>query len=133
MHEYAHWQTATLLRRLVKEASKTARSSDADAIHDLRVAIRRLSGCLKLFARFYPDRGRKGLRRELKQMMKACGDVRDKDIALALLADAGAPATSAVVRRLASDRKDAARKLGTVLKRWRDGRFPRQWRTRLEL
>jgi len=133
MHEYAHWQTATLLRRLAKEALKTARSSDADAIHDLRVAIRRLKSCVGLFARFYPARGRKELKKELSKMMGACGEVRDRDIALELLSGAGVPAASAVARRLSAERKEAARELRNLLKRWHSGRMPRQWRTRLEL
>ncbi len=133
MHEYAHWQTAALLRRLAKEASKTAHSSEAGAIHDLRVAIRRMKGCLGLFARFYPERGRKQLKKELKQMMHACGEVRDRDIALELLSEAGAPASSAVVRRLGAEREFAARELRDALRPWKDGRSSRAWRTRLEL
>jgi len=133
MHEYAHWQTVRLLRRLAKETSRTARSSDADTIHDLRVAIRRMNGCLALFAQFYPGRSRKGLKKELKGVMKACGEVRDRDIALRLLADAGAPATSAVARRLAGERKEAARRLRSALKHWNNRRFSSQWRARLGL
>ena len=133
MHEYADWQTATLLRRLAKEASRTARSGKPDAIHDLRVAIRRMKGCLVLFAKFYPNRGRKELRKELRGLMDACGQVRDRDIALQLLADAGAPAKAAVVRRLAAERKDAARELQRSLKHWKKGRVSHRWRTRLEL
>ncbi len=133
MHEYAHWQTATLLRRLAKEATRTARSGKPGAIHDLRVAIRRMKGCLVLFAEFYPDRGRKELKKELRALMDACGEVRDRDIALQLLADAGAPGKAAVVRSLAGERKDAARELQRSLKRWKKGRVSRHWRTRLEL
>jgi CHAD domain-containing protein len=133
MHEYAHWQTITLLRRLVKEASRTARSGEPEAIHDLRVAIRRLKGCLGLFAVFYRARGRKELKKELQNLMDACGAVRDRDIALRLLADAGAPAASAVVRRLTAQRKDAAHQLQSSLKGWKKGRVSRRWRTRLEL
>jgi CHAD domain-containing protein len=133
MHEYAHWQTATLLRRLAKEAGKAVRSSDADTVHDLRVAIRRMRGCLRLFAHFYPSKGRKELGKELKNLMHAAGEVRDRDIALELLADAGVPPASAAARRLDSERKDAARELRDALKGWKGGRFSREWRARLEL
>jgi CHAD domain-containing protein len=133
MHEYALWQTATLLRRLAKQASQTARSSEPDAIHDLRVAIRRMKGCLALFAAFYPPRVRKALKKQLTDLMDACGEVRDRDIALRLLADAGAPAKSAAVRRLAAQRKGAAGELVVVLKPWKKGRTSRRWRTRLEM
>jgi len=133
MHEYARWQTAMLLRRLTKEGSKAARSTGADAIHDLRVAIRRMKGALGLFARFYPNRGRKDLKKKLDELMDACGEVRDRDIALKLLTDAGVPARSAVVRRLSAERDAAGRELAAELKRWKKGHFSRRWRTRLEL
>ena len=55
MREYVRLQTAMLLRRLAFQVSRNARSGrDADAIHDLRVAIRRLNRCLRVFAEFYP-------------------------------------------------------------------------------
>lgn len=133
MHEYAHWQTATLLRRLGKEAARAAQASDAETVHDLRVAIRRLNGCLRLFAHFYPSGGRKELKKDLKKLMQACGEVRDRDIAMQLLAEAGVPPTSAVARRLEGERKAAARDLRSALKGWKGGRFARAWRTRLEL
>lgn len=133
MHEYAHWQTAAVLRRLAKDAEKAARDGDAEAVHDLRVAIRRMNACLGLFAQFYPDGGRKELKKELKGLMQACAAVRDRDIALALLAEAGVPRGAAVAQRLAAERKDAARELRGVLKPWKDGRSPREWRVRLEL
>jgi CHAD domain-containing protein len=133
MREYAHWQTSTLLRRLANELGKAAKSGKADAIHDLRVAIRRMRGCLRLFAQFYPEGSRKELRKELKALMRASGEVRDRDIAMELLADAGVPPSSAVARRLATERKDAARELRGELKRWKSRGFSREWRKRLEL
>jgi len=133
MHEYAYWQTAALLRRLSKEAGKAARTRDADTVHNLRVAIRRMKGCLVLFADFYPESGRKKLKKKLNRLMHACGEVRDRDIALALLAEAGVPAGAAVAQRLAAERKDAARHLRSALQHWKNGRSSRQWRARLEM
>jgi len=133
MHEYAHWQTSSLLRRLAKAASKTARSSSEDAVHDLRVAIRRMRCCLVLFARFYPSGGRKDLKKVLKHMMGACGEVRDRDIALELLLAAGVPRASVAARRLMAGRKDAGRDLRDALKPWKGARLQREWRARLEL
>ncbi|MGO9254970.1 MAG: CHAD domain-containing protein [Bryobacteraceae bacterium] len=133
MREYAHWQTSMLLRRLANELGKAAKSGKADAIHDLRVAIRRMNGCLRLFAQFYADRPRKQLHQELKTLMRASGEVRDRDIAMALLADAGVPPSSAVARRLGTERKDAAHELRGELKRWKSRGLLREWRKRLEL
>jgi CHAD domain-containing protein len=133
MREFARWQTSRLLRRLSAEVSQAARSVGADAIHDLRVAIRRMNGCLRLFAQFYPDGSRKDLQKQLKALMRDSGEVRDRDIAMALLADAGVPAASAAARRLAAERKEAARQLRAELKRWKGRGFARDWRKRLEL
>ena len=91
MREYAHEQTAILLRRLAMQINRAARSGDPDAVHDLRVAIRRLSRCLRVFAQFYPGQGWKKMRRRLKDLLDACGAVRDRDIALDLLSKADFP------------------------------------------
>jgi CHAD domain-containing protein len=122
-----------LLRRLADAVSKAAKTGKADAIHDLRVAIRRMKACLRLFAQFYPDGSRKELQDKLKTLMRASGEVRDRDIAMALAADAGVPPSSAAARRLGVERKDAVRELRGELKRWKSRGILREWRKRLEL
>ena len=47
MREYARLHTAILLRRLAYQLTRAAKSADPESIHDLRVSIRRLSGCLR--------------------------------------------------------------------------------------
>jgi CHAD domain-containing protein len=122
-----------LLRRLADAVSKAAKTGKADAIHDLRVAIRRMKACLRLFAQFYPDGSRKELQDKLKTLMRASGEVRDRDIAMALVADGGVPPSSAAARRLGVERKDAVRELRGELKRWKSRGILREWRKRLEL
>jgi CHAD domain-containing protein len=133
VREYVRLQTGLLLRRLAFQVNRTARTGDAGAIHDLRVAIRRLSRCLCVFAQFYPGRSWKKLRRCLADLMDACGNVRDRDIAIELLEQAGLPAASPLVRRLGEERRAADRELRRELLRWKDRGFRRQWRVRLEL
>ena len=133
MREYVRLQTGILLRSLASQVNRTARSGDAGAIHDLRVAIRRLSRCLRVFARFYPGSSWKRMRRRLADLMEACGSVRDRDIAIGLLAAAGVPAASPLLRQLDEERRAADRELRRELRRWRDGGFRRQWRARLDL
>ena len=58
MREYALSQTAYLLRHLsaqIARLQETGRDQDAEAIHGLRVAIRRLRQCLLIFRQLYPD------------------------------------------------------------------------------
>ena len=103
--------------------NRTARTGDADAIHDLRVAIRRLSRCLRVFAQFYPGRSWKQMRRRLADLMEACGSVRDRDIAIELLEKAGVPAASPLVRQLDAERRAADEELRRELRRWKRARL----------
>jgi CHAD domain-containing protein len=133
MREYVRLQTGVLLRRLAFQVNRTARTGDADAIHDLRVAIRRLSRCLRVFAQFYPGHSWKKMRRRLAVLMEACGSVRDRDIAVGLLQKAGVPPASPLLRQLDAERRTADRELRRELLRWKQRAFSRRWRVRLEL
>jgi len=133
MREFARRHTSVLLRRFVLQINRTARDGDPDAIHDLRVSIRRLSRCLRVFAQFYPGKGSIKLRRRLKELMDTCGHVRDRDVALIILANAGFPETSIVVRRLTRDRAASLIELMALLRRWRRRGSSRKWRERLGL
>jgi CHAD domain-containing protein len=133
MRDYVRLQTRILLRHLASQVNRTARAGDADAIHDLRVAVRRLSRCLRVFAQFYPGHSWKPVRRRLAGLMSACGGVRDRDIAIALLEMAGVPPGSPLVRQLDAERRAAGRDLRRELRRWKKRGFSRQWRARLEL
>ena len=77
IREHAHAKTAVLLRRLAVQVNEAVKSCDEAAVHDLRVAIRRLSRCLQVFAQFYPDGSAKKIRRQLKQLMERAGALRD--------------------------------------------------------
>jgi CHAD domain-containing protein len=133
MLDYARHETAILLRRLAYQLNRAARNGDADSIHDLRVAIRRLSRCLRVFAAFFPDNSWKKIRRQLAELMEAAGRVRDRDIALQLLAEAGISAHAAVATRLAAERRKASRELLLEIRRWKGRSFSKKWRSRLEL
>jgi len=133
MRDYARLHTAILLRRLAFQLNRAARSGDADSIHDLRVAIRRFSRCLRVFAPFYPDAGWKKIRIQLKALMETSNAVRDRDIALGLLKEAGIPARAAVVARLQAERRKANHDLLLEIRRWKSRSFSQRWRARLEL
>jgi CHAD domain-containing protein len=133
MREYVQKQTAILLRRLAFQINRAARSGDADAVHDLRVAIRRLSRCLQAFAQFYPGHSWKKMRHRLADLMDACGTVRDLDIAIDLLGKAGLPAGSPVVQRLEVERRKAERELLAELRQWKGSAVSRKWKAQLGL
>ena len=133
MREYVLHQTGILLRHLASQVTRTARTGDAGAIHDLRVAIRRLSRCLRVFAPFYPGHSWKPVRRRLSGLMATCGSVRDRDIAIGLLEKAGVAPASPLVRQLDAERRAAGRELLRELRHWKKRGFSRRWRARLEL
>ena len=132
MRRHVRLQTSALLRRLAFQVSQTA-ADDADSIHDLRVAIRRLGRCVRVFSAFYPGRSWKTLRTELRVLMDAAGAVRDYDIAVELLAQAGVTPGSAIFKRLQEERRRAGEALAIEIRRWHSGDVWLKWRTRLEL
>jgi CHAD domain-containing protein len=133
MQEHARKQTAVLLRRLDYQLNRAARSCDQEAVHDLRVAIRRLSRCLQVFSQFYPDRSGKKIRRRLKTLMDPAGVVRDLDIALDLVADAGINRKANLVYRMAGTRRLAERNLEAQARRWKGSGFSKKWSSALGL
>ncbi|MCS6873251.1 MAG: CHAD domain-containing protein [Pyrinomonadaceae bacterium] len=67
----------------VTEFAKLAleKGEDAEVIHDLRVAIRRLRSAMRDFSDFLDRKRLKPLRKKLKVFASALGAVRDKDVA----------------------------------------------------
>ncbi|HLK65862.1 MAG TPA: CHAD domain-containing protein [Bryobacteraceae bacterium] len=126
-------QTAVLLRRFAFQVNRAALSGDAESVHDLRVAIRRFSRCLSTFSQFYPDGAGRKIRRELADLRDLAGNVRDRHIALELLAAAGISARSAVFMRLDEESRKAGRDLLNEAKRWKASGFSRKWRIKLGL
>ena len=133
MREHVRLQTAALLRRLAFQLNRVSTSVDADAVHDVRVAIRRLSRCLRVFGSFYPGDSWRKVRRDLRILMRTTAQVRDRDIALQLFAEAGMGPRTATLIRLAAERTAAARNLRLTARRWKSRSLFRKWRSRLEL
>jgi len=133
MREYARLHTAILLRRLAYQLTRAAKSADPESIHDLRVSIRRLSGCLRVFAQFYPDNAPKRIRQRLGKLRESAGVVRDLDITLELMGQAGVSPRTPWVARLQDERRQACRRLEREIRAWKHRGFSRKWRSRLDL
>jgi CHAD domain-containing protein len=116
---------ADLSRRrenLVTALDRTRSMSDAEAIHDLRVASRRISAALRLWREMVPPRdGRRALRR-LRDLRRDAGGTRDLEVHVTILThllrarpDSGSTVVIAwlerLERRLARERRRAARAL----------------------
>jgi CHAD domain-containing protein len=133
IRDHAVGQASALLRRLAFQANQTAHLSDAGSVHDLRVSIRRLQQCVHVFGQFFPRQSEMKFRHRLNAVMDLASAVRDRDIALELLAAARIRSDSTLVKALSEARAGAERALVATLERWSRRGFQKKWRSRLEL
>jgi CHAD domain-containing protein len=133
MRLYARAQVFTLLRSLEVRMHEAAKLRDVDSIHDLRVAIRRFQQGLQIFRQFVSGGYRKKIRRRLRKIMQLSGEIRNRDIALDLLRQAGLPARSTVPARLLRERKQFQNELLAFFDRWGKRNLSRKWGSRLGL
>ena len=130
---YARRQAAARLDRLAYEIGRSRKSADVEAVHDLRVSIRRLMSCLKSFPEFFSSAGKRKVRRRLREIMALAGEVRDLDIAIELGRQAGLPEESELLAKLAGERAEAAGRLRLLLKHSVKRGMTEKWRGRLGL
>ena len=128
-YPFAVAQATRLLERLAFQINGAVHSPHAIAIHDLRVAIRRFSQVLSTCKSCFPPRPVRKMRRRLKPIMTLAGEVRDTDVALQLVAAAGA---SSLEAKLRARRKTAAKTLLASLKHWTARKSVSKWRSALE-
>ena len=133
MRVFARQQTRTLLRRLANQVNRASQPGDPEAIHDLRVAIRRFSRSLRVFSQFLPGGKSRRVRRQLRDVMDLAAAVRDRDIALELLQEARVPARSLLAASLRRERQAAEQKLIAAARRLGQRDFSRKWRVWLRL
>ncbi len=127
----AQRQTTALLRAFEANLYRVAETGTADDIHDLRVSIRRLSRALRVFAPLYPDRSWKKIRVRLHRAMQLAGAVRDRDIALECLGNAGVSPRAAVITRLKTERRQAGEELQAEMRRWKERGVIARWAAQL--
>jgi CHAD domain-containing protein len=133
MNGYALDQASALLRRLAFQVNRTAKAGGVEAIHDLRVSIRRLRECLRVFSQFFPAGAQRKIRARLDEVMDLASQVRDCDIALEHFKKASIPSDSVSRRTLAREREEGAQRLAEKLERWGRRDFSRRWRAKLAL
>jgi CHAD domain-containing protein len=130
---YASTQTAALLDRLAWQVRNTAKRGDPDSVHDLRVAIRQLINCLRVFKQFFSDQPRKKIRGRLRVLRDLAGEVRNHDIALEILASGLNPPDEELSSQLTHERARAKRELENALHQWTRRKLFRKWRETLGL
>ena len=129
---FATEQADRLLGRLAFQVARTIKSLGAAEVHDLRVAIRKLMCVLVVLKLCFPRNESKRIRRGLKRIMEQAGSVRDRDIAVRLLATLAPSASSPLVRQFRSEREEAAKTLAVSLKRWVRRSLSAKWRKALK-
>jgi len=105
------------IERLAFEVNRTLRTPSSDAVHDLRVAIRRLSQALVTFKDHLFHKTVKRIRRKLKAVLSAVGRVRDCDIAIKILSRTKRPGAGSLLHQIGVRRRGAERALLASLKR----------------
>ena len=132
IRDFAVQQINRLLSNLAFEAHRATRSRDPEAIHDLRVGIRRFGEALRLFPEFFPGWEIKKIRKRLDRMMNLTSEIRNRDIALDYL-DKEKAKDPGLRARLQRDRRIHEREFTRMMRRWTSRDFSAKWRSGLSL
>jgi CHAD domain-containing protein len=101
---------------------------EPEVVHQLRIWTRRAAAALKLFAATLPARRRRWMKRTLRKVRRAAGQVRDSDVLIARLqAQVHTTGLDRVVQRLEKQRRRARKALRSVRRDLVDrGRFAKK-------
>ena len=127
---FAANRTLGLLDDLAVQIKRTRKSPSPDAVHQVRVALRRFSQSLSAFRTLFVGKGVGKIRRKLRTLMSLAGAVRDCDVALKFIQKWRGPAE--IVVKLQQRRKESAQQLVSKLSQWTGRRFHQTWRATLE-
>jgi CHAD domain-containing protein len=130
---FAAEQARRRLERLAFQVNSTTRTPNPEAVHELRVVIRRFLQSLTVFKTCFPRKNVKRIRKELKHMLKAAGLVRDHDVAVKILSQIPFRGADALIERFRTGRKLGEKGLVVSLKRWAAEKSLSKWCNGLEL
>lgn len=124
LREFGFATTTDLLSEAAAAMQHAAESPDEEAVHRMRVSIRRFQQSLRLFSPVLREKGVKRVKRELKSVMEPAGELRNHDIAIGLARGAKA-STAALQERRGVAREQFLMALRTVAHddladHWRD-------------
>jgi CHAD domain-containing protein len=131
--EFAHQQADRLLTAFGEKLERAADLAAPDSVHDLRVAIRRFSQVLTVFKPSFPGPSRRKIRKQLKKLMDLAGEVRNCDIAAALILELDSHPDPGLHRRIHRRRRHAEQNLSKRVERLNDGRLLVKWREGLRI
>jgi CHAD domain-containing protein len=107
------------LQKMLSHESGTRQDTDVEALHDMRVASRRLREAFEMFDFCFPAKSYQKLYRRIKQVTRALGEARNADVAMAYFNQLSASTDDILVhvaledllRRLARSRRRARQRL----------------------
>ena len=115
------------IQRLLTFIRRVRRGNDAEAVHDMRVASRRLRAALSVFAEAFDDPAYARLTKEIRKVTSALSRARDLDVMVANLEKEATrlPATQRalladLIRELTEERREAQRDVVAVLDQLND-------------
>lgn len=114
-----------LLDQLAEEMRRTADEPTEEAVHDLRVSVRRAAEALRIFESAIPRARR--LRKEIKQIRERAGVVRDRDVTRRLLRRHRLPKADPALIYLQGQRDLAAEQLRQYLTEQMAEERPERW------
>ena len=132
LSKFAVAQTRARLKRVIAAVRfATRHPQDPETAHDLRVAIRRFSQCLRMFEGLFEERLAEKMLKRGRKLLHLCGAKRDYDVGLQLLADAGLPPHSSVLLKFREQRDRGERALVRYLGKKSTRDDASRWRKRL--
>lgn len=127
MREFAEAQVNARLERVVAEIERMRTEMTEDAVHDLRVSIRRLAQALRLFGELLGRKAAKALRLQVRPLLKCAGEVRNRDIAMRIVRQSRTPAARDFVKTLKVERTALMKELHALLETFHGVELRRQW------
>lgn len=127
LQHFAEHRAHELLTRVNREMANVALRNDVNAIHDLRVSIRRFTQALRALQPLFPKTEVKRMRRKLRTIMDVAAEIRNRDIALQLLNGAQIGEASPLFQRLAAERDAARGDLTLLARQWRRRNLGTRW------
>lgn len=126
-------QGGGFLRSLMLEAGRAVKSGGIEAVHDLRVAVRKFRQILKILKPWLPPEESQLLRGEMKDLMARAGEVRDLDIAVDLLRKLHVPKNRRILAEIHERRGAAAHALQACIRDFRVRDTAAAWRRALKV
>jgi CHAD domain-containing protein len=128
MGDFAAVKMRDLVDTMAGALNAAAAHPDPDAVHDMRVSIRRFQQGARVFQQFLPEKRLKRIRKQVKEVMVHAGELRNHDIALMLVRRQGASFPVLTERRTA-----ARQAFLTALAEIAGADLPERWRRELKL